>query len=182
MKSQIYKVIAGRNPGDVKKQRAKVDEIVKPKRKHAHNALEQYMVLHCKNNPEFEKQLDLEHTNIPSTSRGKGMANNDSGLDRGTDSLLVDGDLSQPPQKSCKKVLNGLSVQVHRQVAQRLFDLESPEVQVEMHRLYEQESQEIKEYHSQDPSHVDAKRVAQYVVYYFWISSTNMVVSIISDL
>lgn len=73
-------------------------------------------------------------------------------------------------------------MQVHQQVAQRLFDLELPEVQVEMHRLYEQESQEIKEYRSQDPSHIDTKRVAQYVVYYFQIFSTNTVVSIISDL
>ncbi|PBK64384.1 hypothetical protein ARMSODRAFT_979208 [Armillaria solidipes] len=182
MKSRIYKVIKSRNPGEVNKRRPKVEEVVKPKRKRARNALEQYMVLRCKNNPEFEKQLDIERANIPDTSRGKGMANDHSGPGRGADGLPIDGDSSQPPQKSHKKVLNGLSVQVHRQVAQRLFDLEPCKVQEEMRRLYEQESQEIKEYRSRDPSHVDTKRVAQYVVYDFWISSTNTVLSIISDL
>ncbi|PBL04122.1 hypothetical protein ARMGADRAFT_1022608 [Armillaria gallica] len=135
MKSQIYKVIQNRNPGEVKKQRPKVEEIVKPKRKRARNALEQYMVLRCKGNPEFKKQLDIERTNNPSSSKGKGMVNDHSDPDGDTGGLSLGGNSSQPPQKSHKKVLNGLSVQVHRQVAQRLFDLEPPEVQVEMQRL-----------------------------------------------
>ncbi|SJL17291.1 uncharacterized protein ARMOST_20838 [Armillaria ostoyae] len=164
MKSQIYKVIKNHNPGEVNKWKPKVKEVVKPKRKHAHNALKQYMVLHCKNNPEFEKQLDIECANIPNTSTGKGTVNDHSGPDHGADGLLVDVDSSQPPQKSHKKDLNGLSVQVHQQVTQRLFDLEPCKVQEEMCRLYQQELQEIKEYHSQDPSHVDTKRVAHIIL------------------